>query len=51
VVNVVVRFPGSPEVRFRYDLGERSSGAIEIDVGVAIDVWQAFMNILAGVLL
>ena len=46
MIYVVVSFPGRTKVRLSDYFSERRTGAIEIDIRKAIDVRQAFMNIL-----
>src|ERR1043165_2111752 len=40
VIDVVVSFPRRTKVRFSNDLRQRSAPAIQIDVGITIDVRQ-----------
>src|SRR6185369_10824007 len=51
MVDVVVSFPRRTKVRLRYDLSEGHTGAVEIDVGIKIDIRKSFMHVLACVFL
>ncbi len=44
-----VRFVGAAHVGLSYDLGQWGSAAIQIDIGVAVGIAEAFVNAFAGI--
>src|SRR6185369_7321185 len=49
VIDVIVSFPRRTKVRLSDDLRERDTSAIQIDIRIAIDLRQTFVNVLSRI--
>ena len=49
VIYVVVSLPGSAKIWLSHNFSQGSAGSIEIDVGITVDIRQAFVNVFAGI--